>query len=263
MEINKIHNEDCLTTMSKMDDNFVDMIITSPPYDNLRDYNGFSFEFENIAKELFRILKVGGVLVWNVNDQTIDGCESLTSFKQAIFFVENCGFKLHDTMIYLKDKSVFPESNRYGQIFEYMFVFSKGKPKTTNLIKDRKNKKVKINKGTQRQKNGDKKRLKNIILDEYGSRNNVWFYPNGFQKSSKDKIAFEHPAIMPEQMAKDHIYTWSNEKDLIYDPFMGSGTTAKSSHLLKRNWIGSELSYEYVVLANKRLKPYLNQLTMF
>ena len=261
--INQIHNENCLDTMAKMPDNYVDIVVTSPPYDNLRDYKGYSFDFENIAKELYRITKEGGVLVWNVSDAVIEGSESLTSFKQAIYFVEECGFLLHDTMIYLKDKSVFPEKNRYGQVFEYMFVLSKGKTKTYNLLKDRKNKYTKVKSGTERTKQGGTKKMKDIIISEYGYRNNVWMYSTGYQKSSKDNIAYEHPAIMPEKLAADHIVSWSNEGDIVYDPFTGSGTTLKMAHIYKRRWIGSEMSEEYCKIANKRLEPYLNQTSLF
>ena len=85
MEITKIYNEDCLVTMKKMPDNFVDLVLTSPPYDDLRNYNGYKLVFENVAKELFRIIKKGGVVIWVVGDKTDNGSESGTSFKQALF----------------------------------------------------------------------------------------------------------------------------------------------------------------------------------
>jgi len=268
MEINKIYNENCLDTMARMPNNFIDLTVTSPPYDNLRTYNDKIDKTWNedvwqlIIKELFRITKEGGVVVWVVGDATINGSETGTSFKQALFFMQ-CGFRLHDTMIYLKDKSVFPEKIRYGQIFEYMFVFSKYKPKTHNLIKDRKNKYLKVNSGTERLKNGETLRQNSINLKEYGNRDNVWLYSTGYQKSAKDFIAYEHPAIMPEKLAADHIASWSNKGDLIYDPFMGSGTTAKMAYLQNRNYIGSEISSEYIKIAEKRLKPYLTQTRLF
>lgn len=249
MEVNKIYNENCLDTMSRMEDCFVDLTVTSPPYDDLRTYNGYSFDFENIAKELLRVTKYGGICVWIVADETKKGSETGTSFRQALKFME-CGYNLHDTMIYEKSGMAYPESNRYHQIFEYMFVFSKGKPKTTNIIKDRPNKYV----GTM----GGNKRGGLCKRDEFGARFNVWRYNNGRDNSSKDRIAFNHPAIMPEQLANDHIISWSNEGDLVYDPFMGSGTTAKMSILNNRNWIGSEISSEYTEIANKRISKYIN-----
>lgn len=258
IELNKIYCENCLDTMARMPDEFIDLTVTSPPYDGLRDYNGYVFDFEKIAKELFRVTKKGGVVVWVVNDQTINGCESLTSFKQAIYFVEQCGFNLHDTMIWQKI-SPFQHKNRYISCFEYMFVFSKGVCKAANLIKDRKNKWAGTQvHGTQRQVSGRTKPLselqKSKKVKDYGSRYNIWDIA-----PVKTNRGESHPAPFPEKLARDHIYSWSNEGDLVYDPFMGSGTTAKMSHILKRRWIGSEISQEYVDIANKRLEKYLRQ----
>lgn len=273
-ELNKIYNESCLDTMKRMPDNFIDLTITSPPYDNLRAYkddvgNDWSFEtFKPIAEELFRVTMLGGVVVWVVGDATINGSESGTSFRQALYFME-CGFNLHDTMIYEKNGASYPandNSNRYSQVFEYMFVFSKGKPKTSNLIKDKKNRwsgSKSFGSKSNRNQEGDLQVQSRTETSEYGYRNNIWKYNNGFGYSTKDKEAFEHPAIFPEKLAADHIFTWSNEFDIVYDCFMGSGTTAKLSHEYKRNWIGSEISKEFVDLANKRLKPYLTQTKLF
>lgn len=261
MEVNKIYNENCLDTMKRMPDNFIDLTVTSPPYDNLRDYKGYSFDFESIAKELFRVTKKGGVVVWVVNDATINGSESGTSFKQALYFIE-CGFKLHDTMIWTR--GTLPQNNnRYEQYFEYMFVFSKGKPKTFNPIKVIK-KYMDNRKPSHRGKDGIsvKKTKKQKNISTHTIDNNVWKIETGGCISSADKISFNHPAIFPEKLASRHIHSWSNESDLIYDPFCGSGTVAKMSHIYKRNWIGSEISKEYVELANKRLIPYLKQTTI-
>jgi len=259
VEINKIYNEDCLKTMLRMKDNFIDLTITSPPYDNLRNYNGYSFEFERVAKELFRVTKKGGVVVWVVGDSVIKGSESGTSFRQALFFME-CGFRLHDTMIYKKNSYPFPPSNRYYQQFEYMFIFSKGKPNTFNGLRQktkwRKNSKEI---STTRQKNGTTKEMKYEKGKADRLKDNIWDISTGYMRSTKDKIAYNHSAIFPEQLASDHIITWSNEKDLIYDCFMGSGTTAKMAILNNRNYIGSEISKEYVDITEKRLKQYLTQ----
>lgn len=253
MILNTIYNENCLDTMAKMPDNFVDLTVTSPPYDNLRDYKGYSFDFEGIAKELFRITKHGGVVVWVVGDQTFRGSETGTSFKQALFFKE-IGFYLHDTMIYDKGKVVFPDANRYHNCFEYMFVFSKGKPKTTNLIADRKNKyQTKRKTSSFRQKDGSIK--KKVVKDtpEFGIRYNIWQCPNGYMQSTKDKFAFSHSAMFPEKLAEDHILSWSNEGDIILDPMAGSGTTLKMAKKNNRNYIGIEISQEYIDIINKRL----------
>lgn len=268
MLLNKIYNESNLETMAKMPDCFVDLTVTSPPYDGLRKYNGYSFPFEEIARELFRVTKDGGVVVWVVGDAVIDGGESGTSFKQAIYF-QSLGFLIHDTMIYEKNGPAYPandKSNRYSQVFEYMFIFSKGKPKTANLLKDKKNRWAghkTFGTNTGREADGSLKEQNDFTVAEYGYRNNIWKINTGYGYSTKDEIAFEHPATFPEALARDHIYTWSNEKDLVYDCFMGSGTVAKMAHLQKRNWIGSEISKEYVELAEKRLNPYLIQTSLF
>ena len=253
MEINKIYNENCLDTMGKMPDNFIDLTVTSPPYDGLRTYNGYSFDFENVAKELFRVTKQGGVVVWIVGDATVKGSESGTSFKQALYFKE-LGFNLHDTMIYQKNSYPPLTHNRYEQSFEYMFVFSKGKPKTFNPIKVKcetagtKRPRYKSNK-----ENGSAVRNDNRvdIINDFKIKNNVWnLNPN----NTKHK----HPAIFPEQLANDHIISWSNENDLIYDCFAGSGTTAKMSILNKRNWIASEISSDYCEIIKQRIKQAIN-----
>tara|TARA_R110000822_G_scaffold26529_8_gene79825 strand:- start:413 stop:1129 length:717 start_codon:yes stop_codon:yes gene_type:complete len=238
--------------MSKMEDNFIDLTVTSPPYDNLRTYNGYSFDFESIAKELFRVTKDGGVLVWVVGDATINGSESGTSFRQALFFKE-CGFNLHDTMIYLKANTggARGSNKSYWQSFEYMFVLVKGKINTYNLIEDRENIKTKplIAKG-RRNKDGSITKGVMHTPNKLGRRFNVWRISSGSKKIK------EHPAIFPEQLANDHIISWSNEGDLVYDPFMVSGTTAKMAIINKRKWIGSEMSSEYCDIVHERLKQF-------
>lgn len=273
IELNKIYNENCLDTMARMPDNFVDLTVTSPPYDNLRTYNDNIDKTWNqdvwqaIIKELFRVTKEGGVVVWVVGDATINGSETGTSFRQALYAME-CGFNLHDTMIYSR-QARFPDKTRYYPCFEYMFIFSKNTPKSFNQICDRKNTQygTSLLSSTERNKDGSMREMSGSKIGrkikEYGARGNIWDYNSGYMLSTTDVIAFKHSAIYPEKLAKDQIYSWSNEGDLIYDPFMGSGTTAKMAHLQKRNWIGSEISKEYVDLANKRLDPYLRQTSLF
>lgn len=263
LEINKIYNMDCLEGMRKLPSSCIDLTVTSPPYDNLRDYNNevtWNFEkFKEIAKELFRITKPGGVVVWVVGDATINGSETGTSFRQALYFKDVCGFKLHDTMIYLKNGASFPagkNSNRYSQVFEYMFVFSKGKPATANLLKDKPNKwagSSTFGVSSNRQKNGRIKKGSKRTVGEFGYRTNVWEIPNGKGYSASDDIAYEHPAIFPEQLAEDHIISWSNPGDIVLDPFLGSGTTAKMALLNNRNFIGFEISEEYCEIAEQRI----------
>lgn len=270
MEINKIYNENCLETMAKMPNDFIDLVVTSPPYDDLRNYNGYTFEFEPIAKELYRVIKPGGVLVWIVGDKTHNGSESGTSYEQCLYFKKYCGFNIHDTMIYKKNNFIPLNHDRYEQVFEFAFVFSKGKPKTFNPIKVKSltggQKKNWKNLGaTKELESTNKLKQKEQITttQEYRIKDNIWDYNVGQNQSTKDKIAFEHTAIFPEQLAADHIFSWSNKDDLIYDPFTGSGTTPKMAHLQKRNWIGSEISDKYVDIANKRIWQYLSQQTMF
>ena len=248
MEINKIYNEDCLETMAKMPDNFIDLTVTSPPYDGLRTYNGYSFPFEDIAKELFRITKDGGVIVWIVGDATIKGSESGTSFRQALYFKE-MGFNIHDTMIWQKTNPMPKiKTKRYFDVFEYMFVFSKGTPKTFNPILVNCKFGGKQYTSTCKNIGGENGRTKkDFTLNNQRFKNNIWEIAVAQNKTI-------HPAVFPEALANDHIISWSNEGDLIYDPFMGSGTVAKMSILNNRNWIGSEISNEYCNIIEERIK---------
>lgn len=247
-------NMDCVEAMRQINDECVDLTITSPLYDNLRKYNGYSFDFENVAKELYRITKQGGVIVWIVGDATIKGSETGTSFRQALYFKE-IGFNLHDTMIYEKNSSAFPAargSKRYTQIFEYMFVFSKGKIRNDiSLLCDKPNKwagHTNWGNNTQYDKDGNLVQTNNFkTIPEFSMRNNIWRYSIGFN----DKTG--HPAVFPEQLAKDHILSWSNVGDIVFDPFMGSGTTAKMAMLNGRRFIGCEISQAYCDIIKDRL----------
>lgn len=254
IETEVIYNEDCLQTMDKMGAGSVDFVITSPPYDSIRNYNGFEFNFESTAQHLFKIIKPGGVVVWVVADATIDGSESGTSFRQALYFKE-IGFRLHDTMIYYKNNPMPQTGNRYHQHFEYMFAFSKGTPKTFNpIMEETKYKGLANMKNRGTTGSLDYQKVERTTMKKVG---NVFFYSVGGGISTKDRIAFSHPAIFPEKLVQDQINTWTNEGDLVYDPFMGSGTTAKVAQLLGRHWIGSEISSDYVSIANERLKEYM------
>jgi len=246
---------DCLERMKEIPDNSIDLIVTSPPYDNLRDYNNTSewgFEvFKSIANEIYRVMAQNACVVWIVNDSTIKGSESGSSFQQALYFKE-IGFNIHDTMVWQKI-SPFQHKNRYIQCFEYMFVFSKGFRREANLIKDRKNKwaGTQIN-GTERQKNGQTKNRSKIQkskkVKEFGARYNIWDIPP--DKNNKTG----HPAVFPVQIAQDHIKTWTNPGQTVMDPFMGSGTTGVACKNLKRNFIGIEKDREYFRVAKQRIK---------
>jgi len=271
--MNNIITGNATEILEKYQNNTFDLVVTSPPYDDLRTYkgavkdlnkklDGFSFPFCAIAKELYRVIKVGGVVVWVVGDSVNKGTETGNSFRQALYFME-CGFKLHDTMMYEKNGSAFParrDGNRYTQIFEYMFVFSKDtKPRVSNLICDKPNRWAgwtHFGSGSVRAKNGEliKRTIKPI--PEFSPRNNIWKYNTGRNYSTKDKEAFEHPAIFPEKLAADHILTWSNEGDVILDPFCGSGTTCKMAKINNRKYVGIDINEEYCSLAKKRIDKF-------
>jgi site-specific DNA-methyltransferase (adenine-specific) len=232
----------------------IDLTVTSPPYDDLRAYKGFTFDYKPVAQELYRLTKPGGIVVWVVGDATKNGSESGSSFKQALYFME-VGFKLHDTMIYEKNSSAFPAartSKRYTQIFEYMFVFCKGKIRNDiTLLCDKPNKwagHTNWGNNTQYDKDGNLKQTNNIKpVPDFSLRNNIWKYSVGFN----DKTG--HPAVFPEQLAQDHILSWSKEEDVVLDPFMGSGTTAKMAILSNRHYIGFDVSEEYCKIAQERI----------
>lgn len=254
---NKVIQGDCLEVMRTMEDKSIDMVLTSPPYDNLRTYKGYTFNFEGIAKEIYRVLKDGGVCVWVVGDSyDKNGSEILTSFKQALFFKE-IGFNVHDTMIYQKNSYPFPPVNRYYQQFEYMFVFSKGKPKTYNIQRCETDPRWrnKTNKSsTQRNEDGTTSGLKYETGKDTRKMDNVWKLNTGYMKGTPDKIAFKHPATFPDLLAERHILSWSNEGDIILDPMAGSGTTLKMAKKNNRNYIGIEIAPEYIDIINKRLE---------
>lgn len=262
LEVNQIYCGDNVELCKQIDDNSISLTVTSPPYSKIRNYNGYSFKFEELAKELYRITKDGGVVVWVVNDQYENGSRNLDSFKQAIYFKEECGFLVNDVMIYQKPGMRYPNPKRYHQIYEFMHILSKGPPSTINFIKDRKNiyaGQKNARKNANRQVDGTLtpnsawKLDPNRKIAEYGRRNNIWKYNVGKGHMTKDEIAYKHPAIFPERLAHDHIISWSNENDLVFDPFSGSGTTCKMAKMLKRNFIGIEISQEYVNISNERL----------
>lgn len=254
LETNQIYCGDCLDIMKNIPNEAIDLVITSPPYDDLRKYNGFTFDFENIAKELWRVIKKGGVVVWVVGDKVIKGNKSLTSFKQALYF-QSIGFNVHDVMIYKKKNTPFMRSNAYTNCFEYMFIFSKGTPKTFKPIKIKSiNGGVSENVQFNKQSDGLNK-YNTITHPEMKCLTNIWEYSVGLWGTTGDKFAFKHPAMFPEKLAQDHILSWSNEGDLILDPMCGAGTTLKMAKLNKRNYIGIDISQEYVDISKQRVSP--------
>jgi len=246
---------DCLERMKEIPDGSVDLTVTSPPYDNLRTYNNSldwgDHIWEPVIQELFRVTKQGGVVVWVVGDATVKGSETGTSFKQALWAID-CGFNLHDTMIYEKNAISFPDKNRYQQSFEYMFVFSKGSPKLKNIIHDRKN--VSFGRtvtGTGRGADGVTRKAScyGNSIKEFGARWNIWRI-----NTNKGNSITGHPAAFPETLAHDHIITWSKERDTVLDPFMGSGTTGVACKNLNRNFIGIEKDEKYFEIAGARIE---------
>lgn len=248
---------DCTEGLRKLPDNSIDLTVTSPPYDDMRQYNGFNWNFEETAQELYRVTKQGGVVVWIVNDKTHNGSETGTSFKQALYF-KNCGFNLHDTMIYAKVNPIPQNHNRYEQSFEYMFVFSKGKPKTFNpILEPTKNGGKVFNWGDRTTKMDAKqcrrhRATEQLTVKPTKIKNNIFYYSIGGGKTG-------HPAVFPEQLAQDHISSWSNEGDIVLDPFIGSGTTAKMALINNRQYIGFEISKEYCDKANLRIEEAKKQ----
>lgn len=257
--IGQITNGDSAVVLSTIKSNCVDLVVTSPPYDELRDYNNDSVwdfnSFKKIARQLYRVIKNGGVVVWVVGDSVIKGNKSLSSFKQALYF-QQIGFNMFDVIIYEKAGTAPPHRNRYFNAFEYMFVLSKGNPKTINLLEDKPNKWANhstFGNVTRREQDGSLTPKGRKVVKPFGVRTNIWRYNNGKGFSTKDKVAYEHPAIFPEKLVQDHIISWSNEGDIVLDPFCGSGTVAKVAGLLNRKWVGIEISSEYCKIANERL----------
>jgi DNA modification methylase len=256
----QLYNGDCSTVMvGTIDSETIDLTITSPPYDDLRTYEGFHFNIDLIVQQLYRVTKPGGIVVWVIGDSVVNGSETLTSFSHALRFKDK-GFRLHDTMIWEKANFSNPSSNRYHQIFEYMFVFSKGKPKTFNPILDVKNKWGTCwGKNTHRQKDGSLVEQRKPKAREYGMRKNIWRM-NTVGQDMMNKGKPPHPAMFPEQLVKDHITTWSNKGDTVLDPFMGSGTTGRVAKEMNRNFIGIEISKSYFDIATSRINDILQPL---
>lgn len=251
---NQIICGDAKDELPKLPSECIDLTVTSPPYDNLREYNGYSFDFERIAQELYRVTKPGGVVVWVVGDATVNGSETGTSFQQALYFKE-IGFNLHDTMIYAKTNYIPLTHNRYEQQFEYMFIVSKGKPSTFQPIMKTNWQRGAIKGGSFRQDRDNLgKRHKDVGVAKESFKPNIWFYDVGMNNSTRDKEAFKHPATFPEALVADQIRTWSQEGNLVLDPLNGSGTTTKMAYKLNRKYIGIDISQEYCDIAEQRLK---------
>lgn len=257
MELNQIYCGECSELMKRIPDESVHMVLTSPPYSGLRQYNGYVFDFEAIAEQIKRVLVPGGVVVWVVGDQTTKDGECGTSFRQALHF-QKIGFNIHDTMIYKKNAIPYPDTKRYYACFEYMFVFSKGgEPRVFNPLIDRRNKHANMKvSGTERKPDGSLKekpcKKRGATIKEFGFRWNVWEFNVGVVNYGDASLA-AHPATFPMSLAKDHIVSWSNPGDTILDPMAGSGTTPYMAKLTGRNFIAMDISQEYVDMMKYRL----------
>jgi len=242
---------DAVNIMKDMESCSIDLVVTSPPYDNLRDYNSYNFNFEGIVAGLWQVMKKGGVVVWVVGDKINKGNRTLTSFRQALYFQET-GFNVHDVMIYQKKNTPFMRSNAYTNCYEFMFVFSKGNPKTFNPLKTKTVRWGQEPLVFNKRADGINRKVVKELKPEK-TLTNIWKYAVGLGGSTRDRIAFRHTAIFPEKLAEDHILSWSNPGDVVFDLMCGSGTTCKMAALNKRHYIGCDISEEYVEIARQRL----------
>ena len=255
IETNRLIVGDCLDIMRDWDEGVIDLTVTSPPYDDIRNYKGFVFSFDAVARELYRITKNGGVVVWVVGDK-INGGRSMTSFRQGIAF-QDIGFNIHDVMIYQKRNTPFMRSNAYTNAWEFMFVLSKGKPSTFNPLKVPVVKDVGYRMAPY-SKTGDGINKYNLVkfVNKEKVRTNIWPYAVGFNGTTSDKSAFRHPALFPEKLAEDHILTWSDPGDVVLDPMCGAATTGKMALMNGRKFIGIDISEEYISIAHERLESH-------
>ena len=234
----EIIHGNCLDVMRSMQNDSIDLVVTSPPYDDLRDYKGYTFNFRDIAKELLRVIKSGGVVVWVVGDK-INGGRSLTSFEHALYFRE-IKFTIHDVMIYRKKNTPFMRSNAYTNCYEYMFVLSKGTPKTFNPLKEKTARSGPEMLVSNKKADGiNRKVMANLKTEK--TRTNIWEYAVGLGGTTNDRFAFKHPAMFPEKLAEDHVLTWSNKGDLVFDPMCGAGTALKMAKNTEENTSGLTL----------------------
>lgn len=251
---------DCVEGMSRLPSNSIPLTVTSPPYDRLRIFA--EWDFEGMTDQLYRVTEVGGVVCWCVQDAIVKGRRTLTSFKQAIHF-SRVGFWLWEVLIVVAKSYQLPTKGRYVSIFHYCFILSKGRPKTVNLLRDKPNKCAGKMKRTWHRRSPDGSMRRGLLpqpIAPYGRRSNVWDYATGFNTTSKDREAFAHKALMPERLARDLIVSFSRPYDVVLDPFMGAGTTAKMAMLTGRRWLGFEIEPEYVALASERLRKTERQL---
>ena len=246
-----IHTDDCVGFMRKMQAGVVDLVVTSPPYDDLRKYQGFAFDCAQVAEALYRVVKEGGVVVWVVGDR-INGGRSLTSFQHAFEF-RGAGFTVYDAMIFKKRNTPFMRKRAYTNCYEFMFVFSKGLPATFNPLRSPSVRSGLAQVPYLKGPDGINRKTERA-LSEHKVRTNIWSYAVGKNGTTSDMYAFKHPAMFPENLARDHILSWSNPGDLVFDPMCGAGTTCKMAKATGRRWLGVDVSPEYTSVAERRVE---------
>lgn len=250
MKHDTVTEGDCVEIMRGMSPDSIDLTVTSPPYDDLRDYKGYTFDFQGVASALYRVTKPGGVVVWVVGDK-INGGRSLTSFQQGLGF-RDAGFTMHDVMIYRKKNTPFMRSNACTNCYEFMFVCSKGKPATFNPLMEKTVRSGQEMLVSNKKPDGINRKVP-AILKEKKVRTNIWDYAVGLGGTTNDRYAFKHPAMFPEKLAGDHISMWSNPGDLVFDPMCGAGTTLKMAKKHGRHYMGIDIAPDYVEIARRRV----------
>jgi len=252
--MNTITCGDCVEGMSKLPSDSIPLTVTSPPYDRVRNFA--AWDFDRVAEQLYRVTMPGGVVCWVVQDGFEKGRRTCTSFKQALRFF-GLGFWMWEVLIVVVKSYQLPTTGRYVSLFHYCFVMSKGKPRKVNVLRDKPNKCAGMMKRNWHRRSPDGSMRKGVLpqpIAQYGLRGNVWEYAGGYGSTTKDKYAFAHPALMPEKLARDLILSFSSPYDMVLDPFMGAGTTAKMALLNGRRWLGFEIDDEYVAIASERLR---------
>ena len=249
--VDQVVCSDNVAVLSSLPAESVDLFVTSPPYDNLRKYGGQPWDFKALAGEMTRTLKVGGVIVWNVSDSVVNGSESLTSMRQAIHFHDVLGLRVHDTQIYLKNSYVPKNHNRYEQAWEYLFVFTKGKPKTFNPILV-----PCVTAGSRRWRGAEKQNEATYSMKRVNKHTTVKthkIHPNVFAYDVGKNAKTTHNAPFPIELARDAVISWSNVGDFVVDPFVGSGTTVVAAKQLNRHFLGIDIHKPYCAETLRRL----------
>jgi site-specific DNA-methyltransferase (adenine-specific) len=255
VELNKVYQQDCIVGMRKIPDGAIDLVVTSPPYDNLRDYNGYSVDLNETGKNIYRILKDGGVAVMVIQDQTKNFGKSLTSFRTIVDWCDNVGFKLFECVIYRKNGTEGAWwKNRFRVDHEYMPIFLKGeKPQYFNKdsLKVKSKHGGKIMTGfANRKTNGETGKSITKAINEMKCRGTVWDY---LMAGDKDPVKRKHPAPFPDKIPFDFINCFCPPNGIVLDPFVGSGSTVVGAKKLNRSFIGFDISEEYCNLTRKRL----------